>query len=998
MAVTQNLVTTNFNVHSAKQFVESFSEISRNEYFVYAGKHTPYPNSDSSITTPNNSVQATHLDVYDNMIFAKRVSPSDVTHMIIKNLWVSGTVYSEYSHLDGDLSTKSFYAVVDDTSEYNVWKCLFNNFDSPATIAPARVGSTADLNPQKTGDDYIWKYMYTINKTNYKKFATSNYVPVIANTSVISGAIPGTIEVVKVIDGGIGYDNYIASGVFKTGDINIGGVNTVYGAPETAKAEDDYYQGCVLKITSGAGIGQFRRIVNYEGQSVAQKKFLLDSGFTTAPQINDTYEVYPYIFVWGDGNESTPAEGRAIIDSTQANTISNIEMMKVGKDYRYAVAYPSESPSTIPIAINSVYIQLPATITSATKFLAATLQPILSPKGGHGSDPLNELFANRICISSTFSQSEVGTIPVQNDFRQIGLIKDPLYTNVDLILKAANTIGSFSIGETVYQYKQVKLFGNTDISVSGGTATISKTDQGKLSTTISILNPGYGYDISAGSGDNSLVFTGGDGSFASATIVANSSVQIKNGVVQSNNCISGAVPNFIAISPCPYANGERILYNPTTISTSGINGLSNGTFYFVSAANTIGFKLASTWNGSALTITSNTIDTGSITFTTTKQSNAQSNNSVTTNFISVSPAGTSPFANNDRVKYQTVTVGTAGITGLSNNYYYYAVYANSTGMSLSDTIGGAAKTISSVTLDTGNVNFYVVNGSIQSVTVTNQGTGYTTVPSVTVNTLAANGSSGTAQFLASIANPTITLFKDSFDIGDYVLVNKSSNNYLASVTSIPYDYQITASYANTLATFSATNGSVSVLKLFAKGTVTSISTSQLTLSNVSGIFTESGKVIGLTTGATSVIDTSGAISTIQINDKAAAGFNTSVQLTRLIGNFTSGSLPFIEDEYIRQESLIAYAQPHGYLHHSEINNATNDDVLYISNAFGIYNLDPGGVRSIQGNTSDATLDYLSNKYPGDFVKGSGEVIYYENLDAITRSDNKSEIIKIILEF
>jgi len=231
----------------------------------------------------------------------------------------------------------------------------------------------------------------------------------------------------------------------------------------------------------------------------------------------------------------------------------------------------------------------------------------------------------------------------------------------------------------------------------------------------------------------------------------------------------------------------------------------------------------------------------------------------------------------------------------------------------------------------------------------------------------------------------------------FLLLPRPPSSTLFPYTTL-FRSQLSASYANTLATFTATNGFISAIKLFAKGTVTAISTSQITLSNVSGIFTETGKVIGVTTGATSVIDTTGAVATIQINDKAAAGFNTSVQLTRLIGNFTSGSLPFIEDEYIDQNSLIAYAKPNGYLHHSEINTATNDDVLYISNAFGNYNLDPSGVRSIQGNTSDATLDYLSNKYPGDFVKGSGEVIYYENLDAITRSDNKSEIIKIILEF
>ena len=64
MATTQKLVTSNFNVHSAASFVNTFANT---DYFIFAGKHTPYPVSDSTITIPNNSVQATHFDVYDDI-------------------------------------------------------------------------------------------------------------------------------------------------------------------------------------------------------------------------------------------------------------------------------------------------------------------------------------------------------------------------------------------------------------------------------------------------------------------------------------------------------------------------------------------------------------------------------------------------------------------------------------------------------------------------------------------------------------------------------------------------------------------------------------------------------------------------------------------------------------------------------------------------------------------------------------------------------------------
>ena len=596
MAVTQKLVTTNFNVESATSFVDSFAN---NDYFVFAGKHTPYPGSDAVLTTPNNSIKSTNIDVYDNMIFAKRISSNDVVHVVPKYLWSSNTFYYKYDHRDGDLFEKRFYTVVDDSTEYNVYKCLFNASNTTVNVNSTVAPSVKTINPIVTGDGYIWKYMYSITKAQYEKFATTNYIPVIANTSVETNATPGTIEVIDIVTPGRGYDNYISNGVFRTTDLSVGGVDTIYGASDTAEAEDDYYRGCVIKITSSSvgASGQYRRIVDYRGVG-GQKIFTLNTPFTTAPAAGDEYEVYPYVYVWGDGTETTSAEGRAIIDSS-ANSIVEIEMLNVGVGYRYGESYAGQTSDTIPITINSAFIDLPASVANNAGFIAATLQPIVSPSGGHGSNPRLELAAKRVCISTKFTNSEGGTIPVENDFRQVGIIKNPLYTNVDVILRAANTVGgSFNIGETVYQFKQYKLLGN--VSLISSNTTIKKTNQGRISSTVTITNGGTGYD--------------------------------------------------------------------------------------------------------------STVD--------------------------------SIFANN---------TGTGG-SGFA------ATFANNG------------------------------SGAITSVTVTNQGNNYITVPALTVNT--STGSNG--QLAVTLANPQTPTFKDNFDVGDYVLVTKGSNNFLSTVSSVAQDYQITA--------------------------------------------------------------------------------------------------------------------------------------------------------------------------------------------------------------
>lgn len=804
MAVTQKLVTSNFRVATAANFIDSFAN---NDYFIYAARHIPYANTDANIPTVNNSVQVTQLDPYNDMVFAKRLANTNVRHMVHKYMWEANTYYDMYDHEDSELDGKAFFITVDDDTEYNVWKCLFNNSNSTvntnSTVAPSRVGSAADLNPVETGDGYVWKYMYTITKSQYEDFATSLYVPIIANNDVVAGATKGTIEVIEVVNRGAGYNNYIASGTFTLQDINVDGIPTFYGAPPTAASIDDYYQGCVIKITSGVANGEYRRIVNYEGTS-GTKKFIIDRAFVNTPAAGDTYEVHPYVFVWGDGSETTPAEGIAYIDSSASNSISRVDMLNVGEGYRYGESYPADQPSTIPASISSTYIQLPEVISTANGFIAASLRPILSPKDGHGSDPYNELFAKRVCISTEFNESESGVFSTENDYRQVGVIKNPLFHEVDINI--ANKVGpGFSVGEKVYQYRKFKLHGN--VSITEGSTTIEKTNFGKISNTVTILNGGVDYDTV-----DTVVFdnTGTGGSGAAASIILTSNV----------------------------------------------------------------------------------------------------------------------------------------VTGID---------------------------------------------------VTNQGSGYVTAPTAVINSVTGSN----AVISIALDNPDTPTFKDSFEVGDFVLVTDGTSNFISTVANVPEDYRITTTSANS--SFTADNCEISALVVEASGIVSTSLTNSITLANVAGVFTTGSRIIGVggQSGDT-VVPVSGTTAeitgTINVNDRSAGSFSGARQLTRLVGQFSSGSVPFLEDELVEQESLIAFAKPRGRVHHLDDDGGAGDDSLWLSNSFGIWNLDPSGVRDIVGAVSAAELTELTNKYPGDFVVGSGEVIYIENLDPIRRDNNKSEIIKIILEF
>jgi hypothetical protein len=465
--------------------------------------------------------------------------------MIPKVMWANNTVYDMYDHRDTSLYEKDFYVITDNTSEYNVFKCLDNAGGANSIIAPSRIGSNADLQAIITGDNYIWKYMYTISSSDWNKFSTTAYAPLTANTTVISAAIPGTIETIKIDDAGRGYDNFISNGVFQASDIKIGGSTTSYGAPANASSTTNFYAGCVMRITSGSAgkVDQYRRINSYDTGS-NPKVFELDSPFNVAPEAGDTYEIYPYVYVFGDGNE-TAAEGIAIIDSNNSNSVSRIEMLNVGNGYRNGQAFVGVSAQSIQYDSNGGLIQMSSTITSSNNFIAAELSPIISPQDGHGSDPYQELYANKVCVYTKFSNTESGVISTNNDFRQIGIISNPKLTNVDLFFSTATAVGTFSVGETVKQFNNIRLAGN--VTVSSSANTITKTDAGKISTTIAIANGGINYDSTA---NNSLVITApeGAGVTATATFVNNGSGTITS-ITVTNQGTTYENPPTVTVSP-----------------------------------------------------------------------------------------------------------------------------------------------------------------------------------------------------------------------------------------------------------------------------------------------------------------------------------------------------------------------------------------------------------------------------------------------------------------
>lgn len=58
--------------------------------------------------------------------------------------------------------------------------------------------------------------------------------------------------------------------------------------------------------------------------------------------------------------------------------------------------------------------------------VGAMARAVISPPGGHGSDPVSELGAAYVMISARLNGTEMNQFSVSNDYRQIGILQDPV--------------------------------------------------------------------------------------------------------------------------------------------------------------------------------------------------------------------------------------------------------------------------------------------------------------------------------------------------------------------------------------------------------------------------------------------------------------------------------------------------------------------------------------------------------------------------------------------
>lgn len=453
------LVTTKFKTHIIDQLVESVTEASNTEYYIFTADHVD--RTTNTIPTPVDKNREVEFGAYHNMLFGKRLTSSDIKPMIRKIEWTSGTYYDMYDDNDDTLIDKNYYVMVDETSFLHVYKCLDNNGNTPSTSQPTFshiTGSNTSL--YETSDGFRWKYMYSFSASEDNQFSTAEFIPVIANSDVVSQADRGAIDIIKVDDGGKNYGNY-TSGTFVSGDIRVSGNDVLYAISNNSlNTTNGYYTGCLLYISTGDGAGQYRTVSDYFTNG-SGSYVTINVAFTTVPSNGDEYQVNPEVVVVGDGQQTTNAVARALINSTSTNSVYRVEMLNRGADYRYHVA---------TVTANSV-----VGVTST-----ANVRPIYSPVKGHGANASYELGTKHYAIGVNFANSEANTIPTLNDYEKVGLMINPFFTNVYVTYTSSN--GTFLNGETVRRIDPIQVDTAATINTTSG---VVSSNTGQYNTQFS---------------------------------------------------------------------------------------------------------------------------------------------------------------------------------------------------------------------------------------------------------------------------------------------------------------------------------------------------------------------------------------------------------------------------------------------------------------------------------------------------------------------------------
>ena len=227
-----------------------------------------------------------------------------------------------------------------------------------------------------------------------------------------------------------------------------------------------------------------------------------------------TCNVGPWPRIDGDGHGQELVLTANTTGGAAAGSVGGVTVVNSGNSFTTATMTVSSQPG-------------------ASSPSGAIITPIIPPKGGHGFDAVSELGGYFCMINTKLTQSESGAFTTSNDFRKIGLLKDP-NSNGGYVRYTSDTADQAKV--ITYSAANEAVTGDITITQAASGATAYVVDVNTSASTMRVIDvtngssATNGYDGKPGSFQTSQAATSGTLSFTVGA-VANGAMSIGSGEI-----------------------------------------------------------------------------------------------------------------------------------------------------------------------------------------------------------------------------------------------------------------------------------------------------------------------------------------------------------------------------------------------------------------------------------------------------------------------------------
>ena len=339
--------------------------VAYDSYYLFIGRSTPWANSDTTAETPTDSVGNSAYNYLRDTLAIRRITDADVVYVIPQNLWSNGSYYMMYDH------RTNANAVLSNTTHFSYVRTSTN--DVFKCLFNGRTSSDDSTIPASTSEpsltDVASPSDIVTSSAENEKLYRWKYMYSLSSNDV---------------------DNFVTGDFMRVKDA----ADTIDAA--TGDVEADSSSGYLsFNDARNNGNGAIYEITVETGGS--------DYNPSAAPSVT----------IVGDG---TGALASVVL---LANVVTGINMIAYGRDYSYA----------------------DVSITTSNSGSNATATAIISPRNtftntsgihyvsNHSISNKDELYAQRLLLYVELSDDEGGRITTANEYRRIGILKNPLLTN-----------------------------------------------------------------------------------------------------------------------------------------------------------------------------------------------------------------------------------------------------------------------------------------------------------------------------------------------------------------------------------------------------------------------------------------------------------------------------------------------------------------------------------------------------------------------------------------